>query len=107
MADLQIRINAGETPIVVGLGEYIGTIWVPRPGNNWIFSELGTYTISDLADGTVTLRAWEQGNPACYEEISDITLSDEITTTTSSTTSTTTEEGSTTTSSSTTTTTPA
>lgn len=82
MADLQIRINAGEPPIVVELGEYIGSIWVPRPGNNWTFYALDTYTITDLSDGTVTLRAWEQDNPDCYVEIPGIVLLDEITTTT-------------------------
>lgn len=83
MADLTIRLNAGEPPIVMELGEYIGGVWVSRPGNNWTFYSLDTYTINDLIPGLVILRAYEEGNPACYVEIVGILLYDEGTTTTS------------------------
>lgn len=83
MADLTIRINSGTTPIIVELGEYIGSVWVPRPGNHWEFYSLDTYTINDLIPGLVILKAYEEGNPDCYIEIPGILLYDEGTTTTS------------------------
>lgn len=84
MADLIVRLNSGTTPITVELGEYIGAVWVPRPGNNWTFYALDTYTINDLVPGLVILRAYEVDNPDCYVEIPGIILYDESATTTTS-----------------------
>jgi len=87
MADLIFKINSGELPIIVDVGNLVGGTWIPLPGTSHTYYAYGTYTITSLPEGLYRLRAIDSENCIFYSP--EFELFDLVTTTT--------EEGTTTT----------